>query len=492
MASDQIEQSGNVTPLHAAAWVTDGVINDAGPASNGLLSGIGVTLQTVTGIGLGINNAPVTGPYQQLALGFGANGHGFLSLQNFGTAPAEALDIIVNGVTFTIGGTNWLSAIFDNQFGSAQGDLVYRDVNDWLALPPGTAGQVLVTGGPGANPSWSNVSGTGSVLRVGTGVGLIGGPITGTGTISLGVPVPLSLGGIGVVSLVPNGVVIGNGTGPITQASIGSIGFVLMSNGTVSPPSWIAASGTGTVTSISTVNGITGGPITVAGSIQLDPTTAPHPTINILSSSGLFTVPSFNGVVAQILEVELRGDGGGGGGSGANPVDGGTGIGTSFAGVVAKGGGGGGSNSQSGHPELGGIGGIGGTNGAGAATQRIAGQSGSPGQASTNAIEATPGGTGGGEGGGAGGYTGTTASPIAGAAGAPASGGGGGGATSNSSSLFGSGAGGGQGEYCLLFVNNVSVSYPFIVGTGGAAGTGSVVNGGTGGSGWIRVRASWL
>lgn len=53
-----------------------------------------------------------------------------------------------------------LSALMDAQFGSAQGDILYRDASAWKALAPGTAGQMLQTNGPGANPSWGAPAGT--------------------------------------------------------------------------------------------------------------------------------------------------------------------------------------------------------------------------------------------------------------------------------------------------------------------------------------------
>jgi len=48
----------------------------------------------------------------------------------------------------------------------------------------GTAGQVLTSAGTGNTPTWTTPT-TGTVTSVGTGTGLTGGPITGTGTISL-------------------------------------------------------------------------------------------------------------------------------------------------------------------------------------------------------------------------------------------------------------------------------------------------------------------
>ncbi len=46
------------------------------------------------------------------------------------------------------------SAGFDTTFGTTQGSLIYRNATTWVALTPGTSGQVLQSGGAGANPSW--------------------------------------------------------------------------------------------------------------------------------------------------------------------------------------------------------------------------------------------------------------------------------------------------------------------------------------------------
>lgn len=40
--------------------------------------------------------------------------------------------------------------------GMAQGDLLYRDANQWQVLLPGAAGQFLQTQGAGANPAWAS------------------------------------------------------------------------------------------------------------------------------------------------------------------------------------------------------------------------------------------------------------------------------------------------------------------------------------------------
>lgn len=77
-----------------------------------------------------------------------------------------------------------LSALIDSAISSTQGSMLYRNASAWVALPPGSIGQTLTTGGPAANLFWQTDSGTGTVTEVDTGTGLTGGPITTTGTIS--------------------------------------------------------------------------------------------------------------------------------------------------------------------------------------------------------------------------------------------------------------------------------------------------------------------
>ena len=58
-----------------------------------------------------------------------------------------------------------LSALMDAVFGSAQGDILYRDASSWMVLTPGIAGQPLQTGGPSANPTFSSIR---QVMTAGT------------------------------------------------------------------------------------------------------------------------------------------------------------------------------------------------------------------------------------------------------------------------------------------------------------------------------------
>ncbi|MFO1311188.1 MAG: tail fiber domain-containing protein [Burkholderiales bacterium] len=107
----------------------------------------------------------------------------------------------------------------------------------------------------------ANVSGTGTVTSVGSGTGLAGGPITTSGTLSIAASYQL----------------------PQSCAN----GQVAKSNGSGGWACANDANSGGTVTSVATGAGLTGGPITTAG------------TINLAATQLLPTVACTNGQVAQ-------------------------------------------------------------------------------------------------------------------------------------------------------------------------------------------------
>ena len=53
------------------------------------------------------------------------------------------------------GGSSDIQSLLDG-ISTTQGTVIYRDGTDWVALSPGTAGQLLKTNGAGANPSWAS------------------------------------------------------------------------------------------------------------------------------------------------------------------------------------------------------------------------------------------------------------------------------------------------------------------------------------------------
>jgi hypothetical protein len=85
------------------------------------------------------------------------------------SAPADVLRIYdgaqfiglatmdVSAHTFVVNSTLLpsLTGLLDGAFGATQGTILYRGASSWSALAPGSAGNLLQTAGPGANPAWA-------------------------------------------------------------------------------------------------------------------------------------------------------------------------------------------------------------------------------------------------------------------------------------------------------------------------------------------------
>lgn len=104
-SAQPVQQSGSVTPNHAAAWLTNGVIGDGGTAANPKFSSIGTVGQGPT---ICANSAPITQPYVRLCLAANTSSAAILSLENLGGATAQSLQFNINGTfysfPYTVGG----------------------------------------------------------------------------------------------------------------------------------------------------------------------------------------------------------------------------------------------------------------------------------------------------------------------------------------------------------------------------------------------------
>lgn len=96
----------------------------------------------------------------------GANG----DLLKRGAAGWQVLPSPNDNTKFLAGDLTWQSAGGGNiqtmldTISTTQGVVLYRGASAWAALAPGTAGDVLATGGAGADPSWVPQSGSGGSL----------------------------------------------------------------------------------------------------------------------------------------------------------------------------------------------------------------------------------------------------------------------------------------------------------------------------------------
>lgn len=133
---------------------------------------------------------------------------------------------------------NTITAVLDKQLGTTQGSVMYRNAGSWVSLTPGTAGQILQSGGAAANPSWLTASGSGTVTQVNTGGMITGGPITTTGTLDIDATIP-PCGRITLTTATP--VLSGSVTGATTVYYTPYIGnLVPIYNGSIFTPTVFA------------------------------------------------------------------------------------------------------------------------------------------------------------------------------------------------------------------------------------------------------------
>jgi len=183
--------------------------------TGGTISGLGTPLPVASG---GSGAATLTGYVK----GNGASAMTASStipntdITGLGTMSTQGADAVtITGGTangLTIGASNPAAAIFTtlrfNSTLSANGST-------------GTSGQVLTSNGASA-PTWQSIAGSGTVTSVDvsggtTGLTTSGGPITGSGTITLAGTLGVANGGTGATTL--TGYVKGNGTSAMTASA---------------------------------------------------------------------------------------------------------------------------------------------------------------------------------------------------------------------------------------------------------------------------------
>jgi len=147
------------------------------------------------------------------------------------------------------------STVLDS-FGSSVGSLLYRGSSSWTTLAAATAGGILTTNGINTIPTWSTIS---SLINTSVGGGTQGAILYRNAT--------------SWVELAP-----------------GTSGQFLRTQGAAANPVWATVSGTGTVTSVATGTGLTGGPITTSGTISIASTTVSPGSYGSSSSVPTFTV----------------------------------------------------------------------------------------------------------------------------------------------------------------------------------------------------------
>ena len=126
--------------------------------------------------------------------------------------------------------------LLDHAFSATQGVVLYRGASAWVALTPGTSGQILTTGGAAANPSWQNAPTTGGSVPNQRIISNISG--------SSAVPSANTLSNIldAIVSSSRGTLLYRTNSGWVGLAP-GISGQVLTTGGSAGDPSWITNGG---------------------------------------------------------------------------------------------------------------------------------------------------------------------------------------------------------------------------------------------------------
>jgi hypothetical protein len=299
-------KGAGTTAMTASATIPNSDITGLGTMSTQNASAVAITGGTIAGLGTplavssgGSGAATLTG----YVIGNGTSAMTASAtipntdITGLGTMSVQSSD----AVTITGGTANGLTIGASNPAAVTATTLRVNSTVS-LAGDTGVAGQVLTSNG-GSAPTWTSVAGVGTVTSVDgsggtTGLSLSGGPITASGTLTLGGTLAVANGGTGSTTAPDALTALGaypasnpdgftNNTGTVTDvtgtAPIASSGgttpdisisqATTSTDGYLSSTDWNTFNGKGTVTSVSgtgTVNGLSlSGTVTTSGDLTL-------------------------------------------------------------------------------------------------------------------------------------------------------------------------------------------------------------------------------
>lgn len=176
-----VSQSGNVTNRHLAKWIADNTIADAGSATAGTITDLG--LVNDGSIAVGLRSAIDTaGEYALFSMEMDTGaGQMILGLNSFNGAAELDLIFDINGTPYNFPGDLPTIPVSISEGGTGA-TVASVALTNLLPDQSGENGKALVTNGTTA--AWTALAGGGTVTEIATGTGLTGGPITASGTIA--------------------------------------------------------------------------------------------------------------------------------------------------------------------------------------------------------------------------------------------------------------------------------------------------------------------
>lgn len=116
LAQSGVKQSGNITPGQVPWWITSGVIGGGVTAADSPISSFGTTGPICS------NSArQSSGAWNSLCIQANTNSAATISLQNYGTAPAQSFSFTVNGTPYPVIGLGNNTFIGSQTFNAAVG-----------------------------------------------------------------------------------------------------------------------------------------------------------------------------------------------------------------------------------------------------------------------------------------------------------------------------------------------------------------------------------
>lgn len=292
---------------------TDGTNTSWGPSGAGSVTSVdaGTTLSGLTFTGGPIVTAgtlSLTG-----TLGAASGGTGAATLTQYGVLLGNGTSMVAvagpgtSGYPLVAQGASanptYTALNFD---GGGTGATTQTEAqNNLLPSQSGNAGLFLRT--DGTTVAWA--AGAGGVSSVGlsggtTGLTVSGSPIISAGTMTMAGTLSAANGGTGKTSLAAHGVLIGNGTNAVSVSSSGTAGECLTSNGSSNDPTFQPCVGGGTVTSVATGVGLTGGPITSSGTVAF----ASQSNNTILANIAGTTTPAVPNTLTSVFDSAMGAD----------------------------------------------------------------------------------------------------------------------------------------------------------------------------------------